>query len=339
MAVYILLNEVNMKTLLIIILLCLSSSLYCQNSGKSVKKYYQLINKAELFICDSNYNKAMNCYERAFKKITCPFSMDVYNCFKVCLMLNVDSITINSLHRELISREYEMALYKNMFVRNIQIFPGYLKVDTNAFLTAPALTKEKMTLDSFLRVDQDVRSYFYSMLDSVDEAAIMDSMWHVDSINCISLVSYLWSDFPDEKIGKLGFNPYDSPLYTVVFQHYSYRDYTTIYDSLLLQKIKTGEFHPEWYQNLYYKRQCADGWSDLYGYPIAYTKYKNEPERGTELTAYGNYKSKTLRRINRNRKRILLESYQDYYKKSMYEFNTGRKIMYLTFNENVVIQK
>jgi len=328
-----------MKTFTVIFLVCLSISLSCQTSENSVKKYHHLINKAELSICDSNYNKALNYYELAFKKIPCPFSIDVYNYFNVCLILNNDSIRINELHRELISRGYEMALYKNMFIRKIQIYPGYLKVDTTAFLNMPEFSNGKLILDSFLYVDQKIRSYYLSMLDTIEESAIMDSIWHADSANCVSLVSYLSNEFPDEKVGKLSFNPYFRPLYTIILQHYSYRDYTTIYDSLLLQKIKTGEFHPEWYQDLYYRRQCAEGWSDLYGYPIGYTRYGNEPEKGTEFTAYGNYKGKSLRQINRNRRKIFLESYQDYYKKSIYEFNTGRKLMNLTFNESPVIYK
>ena len=68
------------NSLITLIFLFSSHLLFSQNN---VKTYYQLVNKAELEICNKNYSKAFAIYEKAFTKLEHPFYTDVKNAF-VC---------------------------------------------------------------------------------------------------------------------------------------------------------------------------------------------------------------------------------------------------------------
>ena len=68
------------NSLITLIFLFSSHLLFSQNY---VKTYYQLVNKAELEICNNNYSKAFKIYKKAFTKLEHPFYTDVKNAF-VC---------------------------------------------------------------------------------------------------------------------------------------------------------------------------------------------------------------------------------------------------------------
>lgn len=68
------------NSLITLIFLFSSHLLFSQNN---VKTYYQLVNKAELEICNNNYSKAFAIYKKAFTKLEHPFYTDVKNAF-VC---------------------------------------------------------------------------------------------------------------------------------------------------------------------------------------------------------------------------------------------------------------
>ena len=65
------------------LLLCLMLSACCCIAQKAnLQSYYYWINQAELAICDSNYQKASDCYHQAFA-YNKPFSRDAYFAFKL----------------------------------------------------------------------------------------------------------------------------------------------------------------------------------------------------------------------------------------------------------------
>ena len=64
----------NRFFLMFVLLFCIIFT----SGQKSVKKYYDYINKAELAICDFKYEKASQYYEKAFHAIT-PFCNDLFN--------------------------------------------------------------------------------------------------------------------------------------------------------------------------------------------------------------------------------------------------------------------
>ena len=51
----------------------------CNNNNEAIAKYHMLTNKAELAICEVDFDKASKNYSLAFKEIAKPFGPDVYN--------------------------------------------------------------------------------------------------------------------------------------------------------------------------------------------------------------------------------------------------------------------
>ena len=68
------------KSTLTFILLIAAVLCFAQKS--SLKKYYYWINQAELAICDSDFQRASDCYDKAFDQHR-PFNGHVYYAFKV----------------------------------------------------------------------------------------------------------------------------------------------------------------------------------------------------------------------------------------------------------------
>lgn len=335
-----------MKTLLMYLLLCISLGGSSQNNFRISKKYYRTINKAELSICRNNLEKASVFYSKAFKHNSCPFSLDIYNCFLLNMMINKDSVLINSCLRILAERGYEMIIYKRYFGSKTDIFPGFSKIDTSIFRYTPVKTQEKKILDFFLSEDQRLRNLAYENMPPDSDVSnlslyidLRDTLPYFDSmnLNSIALIKYMERSFPNECVGKLNFNPTGFPLYMIIFMHFSEWGLHPHYDSLLYEKTFTGEFHPEWYQFLYYDRKSISGteWKDLYGYPIEYITYDDDPNR-RDFSTKDVYSGKKLRQINKNRKKLNLESYQDYLIKSKFEFDSNR--FRLTYNRNVAFQ-
>ena len=55
-----------MKKILFTVLLCSMLCVLSAQSRKQVRQYYYWVNQAELAICDSNYQRASECYHTAF---------------------------------------------------------------------------------------------------------------------------------------------------------------------------------------------------------------------------------------------------------------------------------
>lgn len=326
----------GMKALLFVSICFLSFVLFSQNSIHDAKQYSKIINRAELCICDSDYVNAIRLYEKAFKYSECPYTMDVYNYLLVNMILGSDSLKINNSLRMFAERGYELIIYKKYFGK----YKGYSKIDTTIFNYSPPKSEMKMKLDSFLAVDQRFRYFYFGLYDTVSLFPEVDSSY-LDSMNenCLSFINFLKNDFPDERDGKLSIVPRVIPLYAVVFQHYhpKYNNNDYPFDSLLIQKTKTGEFHPEWFLFLYYER-AYNGDStiqDFYGYPVRYVKYDEDMNK-RYFEVKTEYTKKQIRKIDRNRKKINLEPYSDYMTKSRFEYNGV--IFRLTCNNDVVFR-
>ena len=87
----------------------------CNCNNEVISKYHNLINKAEIEICDGHFEKASKYYLLAFREIKKPFGHDVYNAaLSNQLSNNLDERNINL--QLLINNSDDLGLLKSIFV-------------------------------------------------------------------------------------------------------------------------------------------------------------------------------------------------------------------------------
>ncbi len=91
------------------LVMCLSKKEY------DIPKYFELINQAELHICDNEFNAALNFYENAFKQIDKPFGKDVFNAALVGVKLNKKEVLEKNIQK-IINNSNDLNFVKSFFV-------------------------------------------------------------------------------------------------------------------------------------------------------------------------------------------------------------------------------
>ena len=98
-----------MKKILFTILLCLVFYALSAQSRKQVQEYYYWVNRAELAICDSNYESANECYDKAFH-IQYPFPKDLLSAYSLNLKITKDFDRIQKYAKQLVEcGDYELS--------------------------------------------------------------------------------------------------------------------------------------------------------------------------------------------------------------------------------------
>lgn len=321
----------NMKIFIWISVLFLPFGLFSQNSFRQVKMYHKLINKAELNICNENFKKANAQYKQAFKKVEAPFSIDLYNYLLLNLKLETDTSITNVTLRALVQRGYKLKYLKKRL--DVYAFPGVVRLDTSIFDFRICKNKLAIQMDSFVMEDQQMRKYVMDSISEYYNIYGQDTLTTFDSINCLNLIKVMKYDFPDESTGFINSSPICEPRYTLVFYHCNSWMLHGLYDSLTYNEIFSGRFAPEWYVHLFFERNGVDSLTQgKYGNPIEYLSDCNNANNEV-IKIWKSYSKKQLRIINKNRKKIFLEKYQEYEIKTKYEFEN--KIFYFTYNKHI----
>lgn len=87
----------------------------CNYNNEAITKYYILTNKAEIAICDGDFDRASKNYSLAFREIKKPFGHDVYNAaLSNHLSNNLDNRNLNL--QLLINNSDDLSLLKSIFV-------------------------------------------------------------------------------------------------------------------------------------------------------------------------------------------------------------------------------
>jgi hypothetical protein len=140
-------------------------------------------------------------------------------------------------------------------------------------------------------------------------------------------------DFPDESKGFINSSPICEPRYTLVLYHCNSWKLYRLYDSLIYNEIFSGRYAPEWYVHLFYERSGVDSLTQgKYGIPIDYLS-ECDNAKNEKIKIWKSYSKKQLRIINKNRRKIFLERYQEYEIKTKYEFE--HKTFYFTYNKHI----
>ena len=145
-------------------------------SRKQVRQYYYWVNQAELAICDSNYESANECYDKAFH-IQYPFPKDLLSAYSLNLKITKDFDRIQKYAKQLVEcGDYELS---KRYARNgevdTQIYSQLQYIESNYHsLCDTSLQKY------FERIIQKDQSYSHSWgmsslsEDSMNRSVMLD---------------------------------------------------------------------------------------------------------------------------------------------------------------------
>jgi hypothetical protein len=226
-------------------------------SAQSPFSYFDLVNEAELLICDSNYPAALEHYDKAFQLKENPFGKDVYNAW-------IASFIIDDEARY---KTYSSNLIKHGAFANDQVTNNLLsqiengpKKDRYSKIYLELKAKIKLEIDTvyynqlatLLTEDQKQRKHFSDIYGAQYNIGGRDALNTFDSLNVLKLINLIkQKGFPTEaKVGYSKNFPTNPPIYSVVLAHdRSWTNRETL-DSLLHDKVLSGDFPAMEYADL-----------------------------------------------------------------------------------------
>lgn len=284
------------------LILLFSCTLTIAHDRDSVKRYYHLVNNAELALIDSSYHKANSSYKQAFS-LRFPSAKDAYNSFRTAFLVR-DTMQAKFCFGYMISHGLlRENLEKMPFMEEVTSDMFYLKYiawDDEYYFWQHAISTQKSKacfLDSLYAVDQYYRKY------PMEEKKID---FNYDRTNIEALVNKVkeWKSFPSsDKVGICYLdNQSISNQGAIFLLHWHTRfqelsnDTTVIkLDSLLKEAVLDGEYDPLLY---------------------AITIDQRDNKYGTVMTQ--DMLNGGQDNINEKRNNIYLESIEDTYSKVRY---------------------
>lgn len=207
----------------------------CNN--EAITKYHRLTNKAELEICEGDFDKASKNYSLAFREIKKPFGHDVYNAaLSNQLSNNLDERNVNL--QLLINNSDDLGMLKSIFVNTY--------IDENQWNSF--IEKRTPEYDSALRNEfksiWERDQLFRPMYETHDDTIQANRIINMNRI--LSITDSL--GFPSQI--ELGFREsLRGQNHDVVLVHTSQRrssDKNTInLEPILCKAVKEGRFDPE----------------------------------------------------------------------------------------------
>lgn len=177
------------------------SVIFSYAQKKALKSYYYWINQAELAIYDSNFQKASDCYSKAFSYRK-PFSAHASYAFKINSEYTHNNERAVECFHYLVMGGDSIQWYAEDSAKYGALWPILQKVaDTTVSLVIPEL---RQALIDISHSDQRVRRRQYNEDESME-----DSIRHTDSLNMLKLLE-LYKTYPvinDYTTGSTPINP------------------------------------------------------------------------------------------------------------------------------------
>lgn len=302
------------------LLVIFSFSICLSAHSENYLTYYHWVSQAEVEIVDAHYDKAFEHYQNAIQMVANPFAKDYYNAALCAAKTNHDSSAlayIEALLKKGISiQKIQSPAFKHLYkTTEWQNLKSHADDYRNQFLKRQ--NKEVLkSVTALLEHDQDIRKakYGYPMSDTI---AYVDSMNMVELKNILQLYLY-----PDENMIGLShpkyFNP---PHYTVIRHHYQTQHFELT--PILYESMIQGKLSPRVFAELEDRKSQYLGEGDTYG-TVGYVLIKGREDS----IKHGN---ETILKFNENRKKIGLESWEDYLRKI--QFQESQKEFYFGITE------
>lgn len=297
------LNIIMKKTAIFILLTLCANICLCQRS--SLKHYYYWINQAELAICDSNYQKASDCYDKAF---SCrkPFRAHAYLAFKVNSKYTHNNDRASECFHYLVMSGDSIQWYAEDSLMYSDLWPILQKVaGTTTSMVIPEL---RQALIDIRNSDQRVRRRTYSEDESWE-----DSLLITDSLNMVKLLE-LYKTYPvidDYTTGSTAMNP--------AFCYHIAKEFLFDPAQIFYPEVLKGNVNASQYATT--EDVCLDFIQSVKG-ESPKTRYGTTSSQFFILDTIGFVlEPENLKEVTKERKKILLsETWNDYAKKVAYRY-------------------
>lgn len=310
-------------------IICFVLLLLCSkvSNATNLSEYFDLINEAELLVCNNKSQEAMLHYDKAFDLKNDEFGRDVYNAW-ICAYLNNDENRFRKYSASLLKKGAFKTQTMYVILNPVPGGPAVEKFQGIFQNLKAALQDEtdsiyKTKLNELVEGDQPPRKYFIAKCGEKYNICGRDSLSRFDSLNVLKLKSLFDADgFASEK--KIGFQngiPTYAPSFDLILRHdRSWSNRKTL-DSFLYSRVMAGEYHPQDYALL--KDQSYGNVKDSIS-PYQQNPYSHYAtdiftviNRQLYITEPANYR---LRKTNSTRKSIYLEPLEDMIVKARFQF-------------------
>jgi len=302
----------------------------CNHNNEAITKYHILTNKAEIAICDGDFDRASKNYSLAFKEIKKPFGPDVYNAeLSNQLSNNLDERNLNL--QLLINNSDDLSTLKSIFVNT------YIDENLwNSFI-------EKRTIEYDSRLRNEFKSIFErdqlfrSMYDPVNDDTIQAN--RIINMNRILLITDSLG-FPSQI--ELGFRKsLRGQNHDVVLVHTSQKrsNNKSIIDlePILCKAVNEGRFDPEQAISYLHFQNDKDK-RDFGAYPTWQYKHHLLPDSLNNKIWLPNLNKEKYERANKIRKKWNADQLDDIATKSDFMSRSNIPFIFtsvMTFVENM----
>lgn len=334
---------------------------HSQTKKELAIRYNQLINEAELKICDSNFKDANALYAKAFAiKPEKSLTRNLFTAFHCAMDVN-DFASAESYLKILLSRDI------NENFLNLAII-GFYKDQKSEIIKAIIkkypnnLQKKDNINDEIVKMynkDQNVRMYFAKLNESGNY--MNDSVYQVDSLNSILLFEIIKAvgHIPNEnEISKVNGFPLASSYADLIILHsvqsYFMGKQLNFFDTLMYKSIFSFDCSANLFATLYsqcYKSQKYFSFNykgDTIVFPLSIVVYENFQDDNKPY--FEHIAIEEEKRINLERKKLGLSTLQELRKKIFFTYqqqlSNGKYfalndgiITYIDMNNKEVLEK
>lgn len=301
----------TIKVIAVLLLMLTGSTIARAQPNEKIRLYYELKNKAELYVVDADYVQALAAYKKAFA-LKKPNPIDIYNAFILACMLK-DSAAAKTFFTDIILHgQTRQKLEQIIFFDNFKADPFYSYVVYGYDSIASAaqngiMPKYAKVLDSIYTADQAVR------VGNPSQAQLR-AMMHRDSVNIDFIKEFVAQNgFPDyDMVGvferaKTGVVYGDGTIWMLLWHT---RHISKELNNILLQAVYEGHFSPDEYALI------IDAQEDQ-------SIYYNILLRDADLSKVDFLPTPDETEVNKKRAAIMLDTVENFKRKLLYQNQKG----------------
>lgn len=224
--------------------------------GVALAGYFDLVQEAELLICNERITEALRHYDKAFTLKRDAFGRDVYHAW-VCAYLNDDEKRFRTYSVHLLKKGAYETQTMYMILNQVKGGPGVEKYQSIWQQLRRAVKSDVDTvflnrLNELSEANLAARLHFIAACGDNYPACARDSLNKLDSLSVLKLqLLFETEGFATEnKVGFAGGMPADPPAFNNLLRDDRYWTNRTTIDSFLYTRVLTGQYHPQDYASL-----------------------------------------------------------------------------------------